>query len=474
MNIKNSIGCINTTSSNQKKSVGHFIPASWYKHIINSKNGADLHAILLLAEILYWYRPGKDGKSKLQNGVFETSYRILEDKFCCSKQTLRRAFVKLEDFGLVRRELKTYIRYGMKRNNVLCVILLNKNLIDNPDDIGIYKGKKISTPHYKMSPASLQDDRDIIDNKKNNNDNRSTNLESKNSKSESNSKKRKLVDFYPLTEKDCEILKTQSGRDFNLNAMNEILLSMSKRLSDREFYSKKAFLNYMTKALESEMRQSVRVNNPFFRISENKSYSEMEDEKAEKFLEQIETSSDISELGKIKKKLSGLFETQRSYQILNAFSSIVKSENNRVILSFSSHIKLNDFEKERIAREVLSVVDIYGEMNERQIEFVFDGVAHTIPRLGIKSDTNSIKMSPIFSNNIWGKVRKSLREYYGTGVDISWFSNLQAEIDEDSQKYSLTAPNKFMKDWLDSHYKAQIISFSRYFGFELENIEWVE
>jgi len=70
---------------------------------------------------------------------------------------------------------------------------------------------------------------------------------------------RQLKDFYPLTEKDCQELQKQSGRGFTLNAMNQILQDMSKRLKDRSFRSKKGFISYMSKALEYEMRDAVQT-----------------------------------------------------------------------------------------------------------------------------------------------------------------------------------------------------------------------
>ena len=66
-------------------------------------------------------------------------------------------------------------------------------------------------------------------------------------------KPKKLLDFYPLTQEDCYFLQSKSGREFSLNAMNEILRNMSKRLTDRIFNSRKAFLSYMSTALRYEM-----------------------------------------------------------------------------------------------------------------------------------------------------------------------------------------------------------------------------
>jgi hypothetical protein len=73
---------------------------------------------------------------------------------------------------------------------------------------------------------------------------------------------------YPLTKEDCPKLQSLSGRDFSLNAMNEILLDMSKRL-DNSFCSKAQFMVYFGKCLRFEKRDAVKTGNDNFRIKAN-------------------------------------------------------------------------------------------------------------------------------------------------------------------------------------------------------------
>jgi hypothetical protein len=77
-----------------------------------------------------------------------------------------------------------------------------------------------------------------------------------------------LKHHYPLTKDDCNKLQSLSGRDFSLNAINEILLDMSKRL-DNLFCSKAQFMAYFGKCLRFEMRDSVKTYNDNFRIKSN-------------------------------------------------------------------------------------------------------------------------------------------------------------------------------------------------------------
>ena len=77
-----------------------------------------------------------------------------------------------------------------------------------------------------------------------------------------------LKHHYPLNKDDSAKLQSLSGRDFSLNAMNEILLDMSKRL-DNCFYSKAQFIAYFGKCLRFEMRDAVATSNDNFRIKVN-------------------------------------------------------------------------------------------------------------------------------------------------------------------------------------------------------------
>lgn len=79
---------------------------------------------------------------------------------------------------------------------------------------------------------------------------------------------RDLKYHYPLTKEDASRLQSLSGRDFSLNAMNEILLDMSQRL-DNTFCSKAQFMAYFGKCLRFEMRDAVKTGNDNFRIKAN-------------------------------------------------------------------------------------------------------------------------------------------------------------------------------------------------------------
>jgi hypothetical protein len=79
---------------------------------------------------------------------------------------------------------------------------------------------------------------------------------------------------YPLTKEDASRLQSLSERDFSLNAINEILLDMSKR-RDNRFCSKAQFMAYFGKCLRFEMRDAVKTGNDNFRIKANLSKEEV-------------------------------------------------------------------------------------------------------------------------------------------------------------------------------------------------------
>lgn len=95
-----------------------------------------------------------------------------------------------------------------------------------------------------------------------------------------------LSHHYPLIKEDCTKLQSLSGRDFSLNAMNEILLDMSKR-RDNRFCSKSQFMAYFGKCLMFEMRDAVKTSNDNFRIKANISKKKIAEPKIISGIEEV-------------------------------------------------------------------------------------------------------------------------------------------------------------------------------------------
>jgi hypothetical protein len=131
-----------------------------------------------------------------------------------------------------------------------------------------------------------------------------------------------LKDFYPLSPEDADRFKTLSGRPFNLNIQNQILLDMS-RDSSAVFYSKKGFLSYMTIAYKKEMRDAVKTNNETFRIKANLTDEDKENRRIFKYLEKVEYSLEVSPELHFKKKLACVLEEKKAYNLLTSYKSLV-------------------------------------------------------------------------------------------------------------------------------------------------------
>jgi hypothetical protein len=146
---------------------------------------------------------------------------------------------------------------------------LESNFLQNPKDSQSTTNchlLKIQSPEVKTPPIETVKFKKRLSNKRK----KSTNAERKARIYRFNQYKepQDLKHHYPLTKEDCAKLQSLSGRDFSLNAMNEILLDMSKRL-DNSFCSKAQFMAYFGKCLRFEKRDAVKTGNDNFRIKAN-------------------------------------------------------------------------------------------------------------------------------------------------------------------------------------------------------------
>jgi DNA-binding Lrp family transcriptional regulator len=329
-----------------------------HHQLSNITENLNSNAIRLLSEIIYWYLPKKkkndyedEGSAqphKFLGNAWQTSYEYLEQKLGFKREKLRRNLVKLEQLGLIKRELRTVEFRGQTYNNRL-FIHLNPGVVKAPTSSNLYH-------QYKKSSSSTSDNSSYdaqnsffglkgegglprfggetqynrynrINNIRNRSMGGSNFLENSNSNLETSSfsitettskeeypsrnltastdkesiygltkpslsisreRSRSLKDFYPLSTEDCSKLQDLSGREFSLRAMNEILLDMSERLKDRFFRTKKGFLSYMSKAFKYEMRDALKVSNETFRIKRN---SKIEDQDIQEQLKNDEETT---------------------------------------------------------------------------------------------------------------------------------------------------------------------------------------
>ena len=103
---------------------GNIVPHSWYTQITSDSGKPDHNAISIFSEIVYWYRPNREGHSKFVGDAWQTSYKHFEKRFSYNSELIRRTLVRLEKLGLARREFRTIEKFGQKYSNVLFIRLL--------------------------------------------------------------------------------------------------------------------------------------------------------------------------------------------------------------------------------------------------------------------------------------------------------------------------------------------------------------
>ena len=113
---------------------GNIIPESWYHTIINENGKTNTLAILILADIVYWYRPTEErdettlsvsySKKFHDEDYLQRSYEQLMEKFNISKRQARDALILLETLGVVKRHFRNIVVAGLPLSNVMYLELV--------------------------------------------------------------------------------------------------------------------------------------------------------------------------------------------------------------------------------------------------------------------------------------------------------------------------------------------------------------
>lgn len=118
---------------------GNIIPHNWYKTLTYENGKPNFNAIIILSEIVYWYRPveRKDEATgqlvalerKFHSDILQRSYKSLANQFGMTKRQVEDAVKYLEDQGLIKRERRVVkISNGETLGNVLFIDLNVKRL----------------------------------------------------------------------------------------------------------------------------------------------------------------------------------------------------------------------------------------------------------------------------------------------------------------------------------------------------------
>lgn len=128
---------------------GNIIPSNWYYHILSNgkKQRADLVAINILAEILYWYRPGKNGNKKFKGDALRIQIPNFMEKFNLGEDQVKDALSKLRKLELIstqRRVIKNETTGNFETLYFITPIIKNIEAITTNDtSSGNFPSKEI-------------------------------------------------------------------------------------------------------------------------------------------------------------------------------------------------------------------------------------------------------------------------------------------------------------------------------------------
>ena len=113
---------------------GNIIPEAWYHTIVSANNKPNTHAILILSEIVYWYRPTEEReengnavryvKKFKDKDYVQKSYDQLRDKFNLSQKQIRECLKLLESLGVIKRHFRNIDTKMGKLTNVMFIELI--------------------------------------------------------------------------------------------------------------------------------------------------------------------------------------------------------------------------------------------------------------------------------------------------------------------------------------------------------------
>lgn len=292
-------------------------------------------------------------------------------------------------------------------------------------------------------------------------------------------KQKDLRYFYPLSEKDANMLNFKANREFSTNFTNQLLLKLYIKDPEKRFKNKFTFSSYMIKALKNEHHQGPRVNNPSFRFSCNIDEQEKRVLECEQYLIKVESSSGTCNISQVKKKIAGRFSSEISHSILTTAQFIESSSRELLTILLPENIALSDMQREILMREVCSV---YGnnncyldrvktelkiseavvgkeEENMEEAQSVSTSEPHFI-------NPRSTPLSSLKQDSVWHQVRQALLLQYGNDIDAAWFSKAVAKECTETSLLTITMPTRFMADWLKNHYGYAISRISGTFGFK--------
>lgn len=107
---------------------GNVIPHSWYQHIRFDNGKIDTISIILLSEIVYWYRPTVvrdestghviEVRKKFKSDALQKSKKSLSKQFGFTERQVQESLARMEKMGLITREFRTVSFGDLTMGNV--------------------------------------------------------------------------------------------------------------------------------------------------------------------------------------------------------------------------------------------------------------------------------------------------------------------------------------------------------------------
>ncbi|MCX4084720.1 hypothetical protein N7281_07900 [Rickettsia hoogstraalii] len=289
---------------------------------------------------------------------------------------------------------------------------------------------------------------------------------------------KELRNFYPLSDKDINLLNSRANREFSNNFVNQLLLKLYIKYPEKRFKNRFTFLSYMVQILTNEKHQGPLVNHTSFRFSCNIGTEEKSLLKYERYLNQIEDSLDTSKEMCIKKKIAGRFSTEVAYKILTKTQFKTNHDNSFITALVPNHLALSERQIETLSDQleaVYSVNGYYVQEVEKEILLpktpAFNNDANGEPIETLDSSNTSAAISEeVLENTAWHQIRKGLRKELGEVVDEAWFSKAEATECRATGTLTLTMPTRFMSDWTRNNYSHVIRRLSE--GCGVKGVEY--
>ena len=483
----------NISSSTSLSVRGNITPSELDKLVTSPKGRPSRTAIALLAEVINWYLPKKDGSKKFSGNYFTTSQKYLTNKLSASEATIRRNLSFLEKEGWIQREVKHDVIYSKLKRNVIVIHLTTKT-INLLFSISPSKPAKKTPIENNVLPSQICTHNTNIkkDNKVNSYEKarfEKNNLESikpqklpiTNTAVRNKFEKVILDDAIVLYEQDYDYLRRTSGRNFSNQGIDEFLKDLIRKsgngkIKAKAFYCRQAFLKFFAGWLAREMRHEDRVNTVGFKIMPRDSREERE---AEKYLNEVEDRQDDLSETKFKKQIASSFVNTKAYEILTKLGNI-HIHQDKVKLEFREFINLTDAERQRLEElakqhfitdylpKGLGIGKLIGDAiiknMDRELGLVEDedtagenseqDVTIIIPKEE-KQQTNQPKVGDIeIKDEKWREVYNKLKATYGEDIAKSWFApnKIAGKFDDTKSEVIIQASTGFIRDWVDTHY----------------------